>query len=93
MSRFNSPEEVQAWADGVAVADYARYKEHNCDLNPYCTVGRRDDWRRGFKGLGPRSYEADIGVGYDLAYQRGAAAARLIAEHGDTYEVDYERTT
>lgn len=75
MSRFNTPEEMRAWADRAAAED-ARYNaEHGSDLNPYCTQGARNDWQRGWDGAGPRSYEGS--VDFHTMYQRGAAARRL----------------
>ena len=76
MSRFNTPEEVKAWAVKVAEADYRRHLEHGVDLNPFCTDGAREDWRRGFENLGPRSYETT--VDFDTVYQRGRAVAELL---------------
>lgn len=73
MTRFASPEAVRLWAETAALEDVGRL---GVDPNPYSTPGRRDDWNRGFLGLGPRPYGP--GVEYDTAYQRGAAAARLL---------------
>jgi hypothetical protein len=72
--RFNTPEEVLAWAEKVAAEDIRRYRENNIELNPFCTQGAREDWRRGFKNLGPRSYEGPRD--FDTIYQRGRAVAR-----------------
>lgn len=75
--RFNTPEEVLAWADKVAKEDLQRHRQNGIDLNPFSTVGAREDWRRGFENLGPRSYET-LGVDFDTIYQRGRAVARLL---------------
>lgn len=74
--RFNTPEEVLAWAEKVAREDIDRYRNHNCELNPFCTDGARNDWQRGFDNLGPRSYEGPRD--FDTIYQRGRAVARLL---------------
>lgn len=76
MMRFNTPEEVLAWADKVAREDIKRHKENNIDLNPFCTDGARNDWQRGFDNLGPRSYEGS--KDFDTIYQRGRAVARIL---------------
>ena len=72
MSRFSSPEAVKAWAMKAATADYQKHTAYGVSLNPYFTIGAREDWQRGFDGLGCRSYE--VSVEYDTMYQRGAAA-------------------
>jgi hypothetical protein len=77
--RFNTPEEVLAWAEKVARKDIQRHREFGIDLNPFCTYGAREDWRRGFENLGPRSYET-CGVDFDTIYQRGRAVARLLEQ-------------
>lgn len=76
--RFNTPDEVLAWADKVARDDIRRHREHGIDLNPFSTPGAREDWRRGFENLGPRSYESR--VDFDTIYQRGRAVARLLEQ-------------
>jgi hypothetical protein len=76
--RFNSSEEVLAWAEKVAREDIARHREHNIDLNPFCTQGARNDWQRGFDNAGPRSYEGPRD--FDTIYQRGRAVARLLEQ-------------
>lgn len=74
--RFNTPEEVLVWAEKVAKQDIDRYRNHNWELNPFCTSGARYTWQRGFDNLGPRSYERS--VDFDTIYQRGRAVARLL---------------
>lgn len=75
--RFNTPEEVKAWATTAASEDYKRHVEHGIDLNPYCTEGARNDWQRGFNNVPPRSYE--LTQDFDTMYQRGKAMALLLA--------------
>lgn len=77
MSRFNSPEEVKAWALKAAADDYRRHIDFGIDLNPFSTASARDDWQRGYDNLGCRSYESSID--YDTIYQRGFAA-RIVKE-------------
>ena len=78
MSRFNTPEEVKAWAAKAAAGDYQRHLEHGVDLNPFCTVGARNDWERGFANDPPRSWE--LTLDFDTIYQRGRAAAEIMAK-------------
>lgn len=84
--RFNTPEEVVTWADKCAQADYANHlpvhtdpdgTQWQVDKNPYSTAGARNDWQRGFDGKPAHTWETTLE--YDLAYQRGAAMARLLA--------------
>lgn len=86
--RFNTPEEVLAWAEKVAREDIQRHREHGIDLNPFCTDGAREDWRRGFENLGPRSYEGSRD--FDTMYQRGRAVARLLEQEDGTAGKDDE---
>lgn len=74
--RFASPADVWAWAMRTAAQDIERSAQ-GCDLNPYCTPGRRNDWHRGFLGKPHRGWGNDD---YDTAYQRGRAAAELLKE-------------
>ncbi len=74
--RFNSPEEVVAWATQAAADDIARHREKGYDLNPFSTAGGRADWQRGFDNAGPRPYE--LGVEWCTKYQRGRACAVLL---------------
>lgn len=78
MNPFWTPEEVKAWAKEAAREDYQRHKEFGIDLNPYSTVGARNDWQRGFDSLGPRSYEDPRIVNFDTMYNRGRAMAELL---------------
>ena len=78
MSRFNTPEEAKEWAKKTAVKDYAKHKEFGVDMNPFCTVGARNDWQRGFDNAGPRSYEDPRIVLFDTIYLRGRAMAELL---------------
>lgn len=80
--RFSTPEQVKEYAVRAATWDYQNHINFNLDLNPFCTDGARDDWQRGFNNAGPRSYESS--VDYDTIYQRGRAAAEIVAkEKGD----------
>lgn len=72
--RFNTPEEVCAWADRVAVPAVANHFKYGHDLNPYCCPSNRVDWQRGFDGEGPHSWQ--LGVAFDVYYQRGAGVRR-----------------
>jgi len=88
--RLSDPACVRAYAEKAAFEDYMRgavvhaepsphgWSFWQCDVNPYCTPGRRSDWQRGFNGDGPRSYEHVLGVECDVGYQRGAAYRRII---------------
>lgn len=78
--QFNTPEEVRAWADKAARADYERHKPVHVDekteepwqwdKNPYSTPGNRSDWERGFAGEPVNSFEPEnLGLFY-TAYQR-----------------------
>lgn len=87
MSRFNTPDEVIAWAESVAKEDIARHllirhdadgTPYQIDLNPYCTPGARNDWQRGFDNAPPRPW--DPPRDYDTMFQRGRAVARLLKE-------------
>lgn len=78
MSRFDTPEDAKTWAEKAAAEDRKRHLEGGVDLNPYCTVGARTDWQRGFDNAGPRSYEDPRIVEFDIRYLRGRAAAELI---------------
>lgn len=77
--RFNTPEEVRAWARKAAAGDRMRHLEYGHDLNPFCTPGARNDWQRGFDGSGPEKWSGITGD-YDTIYQRGRAAAVLVEE-------------
>lgn len=77
--RFNTPEEVKTWAARAAADDYRRHIEHGIDFNPFCTVGARNDWQRGFNNDPPRSYEGTLE--FDTVYQRGRAAAKVVRDH------------
>lgn len=88
MSQFSTPEEVLKAAEAAAANDLARhlpirYDEdgtpYQIDLNPYCTVGGRDDWQRGFDNTPPRLFEGSRE--FDFRFQRGAAARRLLDAH------------
>ena len=79
MSRFNTPEEVKAWAMRAATGDYQKHEEHGMDLNPFCTPGARHDWQRGFDNDPPRPYETHNND-FNTIYQRGKAAAEIIKE-------------
>jgi hypothetical protein len=83
--RFNTPEEVRVEAEKGARIDYEKHAVIRKDedgtlwqvsLNPYTTAGARSEWKRGFDGAGPRSYETS--VEWNFQYQRGAAAKRIL---------------
>jgi hypothetical protein len=79
MTRFNRPDEVVEWADSVAAKDYERHITKGHDLNPYCTEGARNVWRRGFEGAPcPYSYAPIITGEFDTMFQRGRAVARIV---------------
>ena len=87
MSRFNTPEEIKAWARKAAADDYKKHAvihtdpegiAWQVDKNPYCTPGARNDWQRGFDNEPPRSYELPAVNQWDTRYQRGRAMAELL---------------
>ena len=82
--RFNTPEEVIAWADKTAVGDYKRHIEHGLDLNPFCTPGARTDWQKGFDNAPLASWESARVREFDTVFQRGRAVARLLAKQPQT---------
>lgn len=84
--RFNTPEEVLAWADKVAREDIRRHVEYNIELNPFCTQGAREEWSRGYQNLGPRSYDWPRTMDFDTIYQRGRAVGRLQVEEPHLFE-------
>jgi hypothetical protein len=84
MSRFNSIEEVRAWAAKAAASDLQRHRTKGHDPNPYCTPGARSDWQRGFDGAQPRSWELASTYDWHTQYQRGRAMARLMQQHEET---------
>ena len=75
---FNTPEEVRAAMARAAADDYHRHIEYGHDLNPFCTQGARADWQRGFDGRGPEKWSGITGD-FDTIYQRGKAAAEIVA--------------
>lgn len=77
MARFNSTQEVRDYALRAARDDIRRHQEHGIDLNPFCTVGARGDWQRGFDNVQPPSWSHDIS--WDTMYQRGRACADLLS--------------
>lgn len=77
--RFNTPEEVKAWARKAAASNYKSHTENGHDLNPYCMPGARTDWQRGFDNAPPRSYDHPERNEWDTHYQRGRAMAELLA--------------
>jgi len=79
--RFNTPEEVKAWAMKAATEDYKNHKAHGVDLNPFSTDGARNDWERGFNNEPPWSWEGTLE--FDTIYQRGRAMAELLARLGE----------
>ena len=87
--RFNTPEDVKAWARKAAANDYKKHSvihtdpdgtKWQVDKNPYCTPGARSDWQRGFDDVPPKSWENPVVNDWDTAYQRGRAMAELLQE-------------
>lgn len=78
---IRTPEEVKVRAMIAAQEDLRCHTENGVDLNPFSTLSAREDWRRGFENLGPRSYERS--VFYNDIYQRGRAAAELLAARAE----------
>ena len=85
--RFNTPEDVKAWAQKAAASDFERHQvihvdedgtTWQVDKNPYSTPGARNDWQRGFYNATPRSYDHPELNEWDTHYQRGRAMAELI---------------
>jgi hypothetical protein len=76
MSRFNSPEEVQAAAQKFAANIVRLHHAHGHDLNPYCTQGARSDFDRAYENKSRYSWEID--PAWDYRYQTGRAVALLI---------------
>jgi hypothetical protein len=76
--RFNSPDEIKAWAIEMADGDYKSHRSLGADLNPYSTGGARYYWQRGFDNTPAKSWEHDLA--FDMPYQRGVAAAKLLKE-------------
>lgn len=87
MSRFDTPEQVKAWARKAAAEDYKKHATIHTDAdgtqwqvsrNPYCTEGARNDWQRGFDNAPPKSYDHPEQNSWDTHYQRGRAMAELL---------------
>lgn len=77
MTRFNTPEEVRAWAKQAAKHDYERHIEHGIDMNPFCTDGARSEWQRGFDGSPIYSWEGNMD--FATIFQRGKAMGEIVA--------------
>ena len=73
---MNKPAQIVTLAELRVLGDYDKHVQFGSSLNPYSTVGNREDWQRGFDNSPARSYEGD--VAYGPAYQRGRAMARLL---------------
>lgn len=91
MTRFTTPAEVAAHADRRAHSDWHRHAVVHVEKdgttwqvcrNPYCTVGRRNDWQRGYDNAPPHSFEGTRE--YDTAFQVGAAYRRLEEKYART---------
>lgn len=90
MTRFYSPEALKAAAEKSAADDLARHlpiridpqtgEQYQISLNPYSTVGARNDWRRGFDNASPHSWETEERE-WDFRFQLGRAARKLLDEH------------
>jgi hypothetical protein len=78
MTRPTTPEGIRAEAEEFAKEDLRCHRENGVDLNPFSTVGARDEWQRGFDGRDLLGYQGL--PEYNAFYQRGAAAARLLKE-------------
>lgn len=85
MTRFNTPDDVKAWAEKVAAQDLERHRKYGYDLNPYLTPQARQDWRNGFEGVLPSPWTT-LTFAFDTKYQRGRAMARLLAQQPLTEE-------
>lgn len=85
--QFNTPEEVREWAVRVAENDYRRHIEYGIDLNPFCTPGARTTWQRGFENKGPEKWSGITGE-FDTIYQRGKAAAEIVAREKKNASTD-----
>lgn len=88
MPDFSTPEEVLNAAEKAAANDLhrhlpVRYDEdgtpYRIDLNPYYTVGGRNDWQRGFDNAPPRLFEGSRD--FNFKFQRGRAARHLLDAH------------
>lgn len=91
--RFNTPEEVKAWARKAAADDFKRHQvvqvdadgiTWQVDKNPYCTPGARNDWKRGFLNAPPRAYDRPDSNDWSTHYQRGRAMAELLESMKET---------
>ena len=82
MSRFNSPEEVQAAAQKFAANLVRLHHAHGHDLNPYCTPGGRAEFDRAYSNAPYRSWDLD--PAWDFRYQTGRAVALLIENQQDS---------
>lgn len=86
--RFNTPEELKAWARAAAAADYEKHlpihtdpngTRWQVDKNPYSTPGARHDWQRGYDNEPRHTWELPTANDFNTMYQRGRAMAELIA--------------
>ena len=84
MTRFNTTEEVTQYAKKAAAHDLEMYINHNTDINPFCTVGARSTWDKGFNNTPLPSWDVDCA--WSTIYQRGVEAALLMAVEGNMYE-------
>lgn len=87
MTRFNTPDDVKAWAEKVAAQDLERHRKFGIDLNPYCTPGAQNDWQRGFDNAPPWSWESATTLDFCTKYQRGRAMARLLDQQPDREDI------
>jgi hypothetical protein len=85
--RFNTPEEVKAWARKAAAEDYAKHAiihtdpdgtKWQVDKNPYCTPEARNDWQRGFNNEPRREFDHPEHNLWNTYYRRGRAMAELL---------------
>lgn len=90
MTTFSTPEEVLAWAEKTAAEDLARHlpihhdeqgNPYQISLNPYCTVGGRRDWQRGFDNAPANILDPMPSRDFDIRFQLGRAARRLLDQH------------
>lgn len=90
MTRFSTPQEVLDWAEKAAAEDLARHlpirhdedgTPYQISLNPYSTVGARNDWQRGFDNAPPNAMDPRPDRAFDIRFQLGRAARRLLDQH------------
>ena len=76
MVRDASVEEIKAIAVKNAQEAIKRYALYGLDINPYCTLGARDEWLKGFLNKPPSIF--DLTADFDIRRQLGKATAELL---------------